>query len=67
MSIQREEPMKQIKKVNKEGMRQNNIRLIFETIYRNEGITRTQLVSKTKMSEMTVGRTVDFLLKNVFF
>lgn len=50
--------------MNKEGMRQRNIHLVFETIYRNEGITRTQLVAKTKMSEMTVGRTVDFLLKN---
>ena len=53
-----------MKKVNKDGMRQNNIRLVYETIYRNEGITRTQLVEKTRMSDMTVGRTVDFLLKN---
>lgn len=56
--------MKQIRKVNKEGMRQNNIHLIFETIYRNEGITRAQLAAKTHMSAMAVGRIVDFLLRN---
>jgi len=37
---------------------------MFETICRNEGITRAQLVAETKMSEMTVGRSVDFLLKS---
>ena len=56
--------MKQIEKVNRADMRQNNTRLIFETICRNDGITRTQLVAKTGMSEMTVGRLVDLLLKN---
>jgi len=50
--------------MNKQGMRKRNIQATFETIYDNEGITRTQLVSKTNMSEMTVGRSVDFLLKN---
>lgn len=56
--------MKQIQKVNKEDMRQNNALLVFETIYRNEGITRTQLAAQTKMSAMTVGRIVDFLLSH---
>lgn len=55
--------MKRIQKLDKEGMRQNNIRLIFETIYRNSGITKTQLAAKTGMSAMAVGRIADFLLE----
>ncbi|MEA4849452.1 MAG: ROK family transcriptional regulator, partial [Clostridiaceae bacterium] len=55
--------MRNILKLDKNKMRQNNVRLIFETIYRNHGITRAQLAAKTKISAMNVGRIVDFLIE----
>ncbi|MDL2217760.1 ROK family protein [Christensenellaceae bacterium OttesenSCG-928-M15] len=56
--------MAQIYKLDKQTMRKNNVRLIFETIYkqRDRDITRAQLAAQTKMSAMNVGRIVDQLL-----
>lgn len=54
--------MSQIYKLDKQKMRQNNVRLIFEAIYREHDITRAQLAAKTKMSAMNVGRIVDTLI-----
>lgn len=58
--------MEHIRKLDKNRMRQNNVRLIFETIYRVRGVTRGQLASRTKMSAMNVGRIVDDLMEHGF-
>ncbi len=55
--------MKTSWKLDQEQMRQNNVRLIFEHIYQEGGITKTQLAGKTGLSVMAVGRIADFLLE----
>lgn len=52
-----------ILKLDKGGMRQNNSRLLFETIYRRDGITKAQLAKKTGLSAMAVSRITDLLLE----
>ncbi|MEA5060293.1 MAG: ROK family transcriptional regulator [Candidatus Pelethousia sp.] len=53
--------MKGIYKLDQESMRQNNARMIFEAIYRSEGVTKNELAAATGLSVMAVSRIVDLL------
>ena len=55
--------MKYIRKLDNGKMRQNNVRLIFETLHRERSITRAGLAEKTRISAMNVGRIVDSLIE----
>lgn len=55
--------MKGISKLDRESMRQNNVRMVFEAIYRGEGATRTELANRTDLSVMAVSRIAELLLE----
>ncbi len=50
-----------IGKLDREAMRQNNVRMIFEAVYRSEGITRNELAVESGLSVMAVSRITDLL------
>lgn len=55
--------MGQMHKLDREAMRQNNLHLIFESVYRMKECTKSQLAAATGMSTMAVGRITDLLLE----
>lgn len=50
-------------KLDKGDIRQNNIRVLFEAIYRHGSVTKAQLARETGMSVMAVGRIADRLIE----
>lgn len=53
--------MKGMSKLDRESMRQNNVRMVFEAIYRSDGVTKNELAAGTGLSVMAVSRITDLL------